>query len=1294
MPKDAPVFIDLAMEDEIVVMHPSDRRVPQQIKSSRVLVARPPERVALQLEEWYTRTGRSMPPPCTVGPRTALDINKWKSGQPVLWSYKGLEEMSVTYYALDGNRYVLVATGPTKGPFIITCIQNSGRNSPPVPYHIWEGWNGAGRGRGFEPKPSISKCVRPPDRERNVTRTTVSCPVRMRKPVEFFARVSNNNARIWLPEQPTVNGQISSPRWGPQPHVSTETAPIVENTTQQLLHSTQAQDFLLPALPTGYLAMPDNGKSPLPLAAQVSNTQDLATRLAHPKSSMLQCDTPDRAISRTLPLSSALIDRQSPAKKLTKTLTSLEQRNIPSIDRRVSPPIPPQPNLGNEKSGLQGEELSFCQRVLTELMDSKHWHLNQPFLQPVNPVALNVPTHFQVIRQPIDLSTIQHKLASGGYEEAEQFAKDMDLMFTNCTTFNRKTDPVYKSGQALNELFVKLWAQRKLRVQDDSHVPQITSNESGLSFLQEARQSIEPFTPPTISAAASTQKYAAEEFRPSPSLRVEADRAQPPMSTMQNHCVPCQGCLSDTILPGPRQEFLPPSESQHLNGLSIQKSSNPFDQVPDNTHERQFTHHDSRTRHTSPGLSEKSCETLLPSSDSNYSLKMQIETELEFQRSKCRDSQAKVTPADSTRESSTLACKRTWDDMSEDTNAGAENVLVNNLLNARTTQKPFQTNPQLALESPEVELSSEGQFINSLRQKGVTRETIYKRHHKLYEKVGSPEALRMRHIRRQASRTKQNSTNSVALSGNVELSSNSPQTRRTSLPPGGIENMGGSSLEPLHEANEPEDRWEASAQNVEDQAWMNSTGTEQSAVQSLKVGHMSRNLPDQHESALASALRVSQERFLNGLSPSESRPKSIAAPSVTEAQESEPEGQPESGSPQPPPQPNVAPQQWSSRHEKVNEGQPNLPTGQGDTDVEMSGEEGSDEEYTDQEKSGEKDSKSDKHQKCAKPQTPSLRQARSKFSKVGGRMRKCENCGKFMSKRSGKNLSSETGLYFCRECDKRRNNHAGQPRPKPITVRPREIPAVDRRCNGCGGDDNNKDPHRPCNPGREGDFFCQACAVYPKDNKAHRNRDADRNIVEEEVRKEAPILEPNREENVHRSATRKTVEEEVGEETHIPEPRRENNVDNLAARSEPLKQEILESQGLVEIPAFSPTTKICPTRLKQHIRDNVMFLFYTPSGRQSRYESFGECGSVYKLFGQAIGAKAFGPRDERLKPEGNVLSIRFGAGQSDVGGDLRVVEGQKKDFEALVDAIEQRDWWKERNGTWIGSGILEVRAVG
>jgi hypothetical protein len=157
----------------------------------------------------------------------------------------------------------------------------------------------------------------------------------------------------------------------------------------------------------------------------------------------------------------------------------------------------------------------------------------------------------------------------------------------------------------------------------------------------------------------------------------------------------------------------------------------------------------------------------------------------------------------------------------------------------------------------------------------------------------------------------------------------------------------------------------------------------------------------------------------------------------------------------------------------------------------------------------------------------------------------------------------------------------------------------------------------------------------------------------------------------------------------------EQDFDPSVAQSHLLKRETLEEDDdFVEILPFPPLATTSRSRLKKHIKENVMFLFYNLAGKKTGANFFAECDSVYKLFGQAVQAKAYGLADERWKPEGNVLSIRFGAGQSDIGQDMRVFEGSEKNFAAVVDAIEQRDWWTEKNGAIIGSGILEVRVVG
>uniref|UniRef100_A0A1X7SMB3 Bromo domain-containing protein n=1 Tax=Amphimedon queenslandica TaxID=400682 RepID=A0A1X7SMB3_AMPQE len=76
-----------------------------------------------------------------------------------------------------------------------------------------------------------------------------------------------------------------------------------------------------------------------------------------------------------------------------------------------------------------------------------------PFRQPVNPIDLGIPDYFDVIKNPIDLSTIRKKLESGSYSDPWQFCDDMQLMFNNAWTFNKKTSRVYKFCSKLHEVF-------------------------------------------------------------------------------------------------------------------------------------------------------------------------------------------------------------------------------------------------------------------------------------------------------------------------------------------------------------------------------------------------------------------------------------------------------------------------------------------------------------------------------------------------------------------------------------------------------------------------------------------------------------------------------------------------------------------------------------------------------------------------------------------------------------------------------------------------------------------------
>uniref|UniRef100_A0A670Y0H4 histone acetyltransferase n=1 Tax=Pseudonaja textilis TaxID=8673 RepID=A0A670Y0H4_PSETE len=84
-----------------------------------------------------------------------------------------------------------------------------------------------------------------------------------------------------------------------------------------------------------------------------------------------------------------------------------------------------------------------------------------PFRQPVDPQLLGIPhnllmswqDYFDIVRNPMDLSTIKRKLDTGQYQEPWQYVDDIWLMFNNAWLYNRKTSRVYKYCSKLAEVF-------------------------------------------------------------------------------------------------------------------------------------------------------------------------------------------------------------------------------------------------------------------------------------------------------------------------------------------------------------------------------------------------------------------------------------------------------------------------------------------------------------------------------------------------------------------------------------------------------------------------------------------------------------------------------------------------------------------------------------------------------------------------------------------------------------------------------------------------------------------------
>jgi bromodomain-containing factor 1 len=105
-------------------------------------------------------------------------------------------------------------------------------------------------------------------------------------------------------------------------------------------------------------------------------------------------------------------------------------------------------------------ELRFCNDVLAEIMKSRHFDVNAWFLHPVDTVALNIPTYYNVIKKPMDLETMQNKLSTGQYPNAKAFENDFWQIGRNCRKFNGDTSPVTQKVMELEDLFRSQWAKK------------------------------------------------------------------------------------------------------------------------------------------------------------------------------------------------------------------------------------------------------------------------------------------------------------------------------------------------------------------------------------------------------------------------------------------------------------------------------------------------------------------------------------------------------------------------------------------------------------------------------------------------------------------------------------------------------------------------------------------------------------------------------------------------------------------------------------------------------------------
>jgi len=120
-------------------------------------------------------------------------------------------------------------------------------------------------------------------------------------------------------------------------------------------------------------------------------------------------------------------------------------RELPG-EQEVVPP-------SGKKKGKLTEQMKYCNNILKELFAKKHETCAWPFYKPVAVDELGLHDYLDIIKQPMDLTSIRQKMETRKYNTPHEFATDVRLIFSNCYKYNPPDHDVVKMARKLQDVF-------------------------------------------------------------------------------------------------------------------------------------------------------------------------------------------------------------------------------------------------------------------------------------------------------------------------------------------------------------------------------------------------------------------------------------------------------------------------------------------------------------------------------------------------------------------------------------------------------------------------------------------------------------------------------------------------------------------------------------------------------------------------------------------------------------------------------------------------------------------------
>jgi len=111
--------------------------------------------------------------------------------------------------------------------------------------------------------------------------------------------------------------------------------------------------------------------------------------------------------------------------------------------------LPTEEELAEQRM-IQERICKECSAVLTKIMSHE---ASRAFREPVNWREMRCFDYPKVVKNPIDLGTIQKRLLALKYKSAEEFSRDVRMVWANAKLWNKKNTIFYATAASCNDMF-------------------------------------------------------------------------------------------------------------------------------------------------------------------------------------------------------------------------------------------------------------------------------------------------------------------------------------------------------------------------------------------------------------------------------------------------------------------------------------------------------------------------------------------------------------------------------------------------------------------------------------------------------------------------------------------------------------------------------------------------------------------------------------------------------------------------------------------------------------------------